>query len=101
MWRKAMARYRIVHWKEIPSVVEATDGDRTEREQLSQKFQDLIDALAMRENATAEDAYLEGWGQGEWLERSGSAAEVARAVAAELEQGFQVLLVERFMPKPG
>ncbi len=97
----AMARYRIVHWKEIPSVVEAADGDRTEREQLSQKFQDLIDALAMRENATAEDAYLEGWGQGEWLERPGSAAEVARAVAAELEQGFQALLVERFMPKPG
>ena len=97
----AMARYRIVHWKEIPSVVEAADGDRTEREQLSQKFQDLIDALAMRESATDEDAYLEGWGQGEWLERPGSAAEVARAVAAELEEGFQALLMKRFMPKPG
>jgi Virulence factor len=96
-----MARYRIVHWKEIPSVVEVTDGDRTEREQLSQKFQDLIDALAMRDSATAEDAYLEGWGQGEWLERPGSAAEVARAVAAELEQGFQALLMKRFMPRPG
>ncbi len=96
-----MARYRIVHWKEIPSLVEATDGDRTAREQLSQKFQDLIDALAMRENATEEDAYLAGWGQGDWLERPGSADEVARAVAAEIEEGFQALLLKRFLPKPG
>jgi hypothetical protein len=96
-----MARYRIVHWKEIPSLVEAADGDRTASEQLSQKFQDLIDALAMRENATEEDAYLEGWGQGEWLERPGSADEVARSVAAEIEDGFQALLMKRFLPKPG
>ena len=96
-----MARYRIVHWKEIPSLVEATDGDRTAREQLSQKFQDLIDALAMRENATEEDIYLAGWGQGDWLERPGSADEVARAVAAEIEEGFQALLLKRFLPKPG
>jgi alkanesulfonate monooxygenase SsuD/methylene tetrahydromethanopterin reductase-like flavin-dependent oxidoreductase (luciferase family) len=95
-----MARYRIVHWKEIPSLVEAADGDRAAREQLSQKFQDLIDALAMRENATDEDAYLDGWGQGEWLERPGSPDEVARAVAAEIEDGFQALLVKRFLPKP-
>ena len=97
----AMARYRIVHWKEIPSVVEAADGDRTAHHQLSQKFQDLIDALAMRENSTEGDAYLGGWGQGEWVERDGSPDEVAGAVAAELEDGFQALLMKRFLPKPG
>jgi hypothetical protein len=96
-----MARYRIVHWKEIPSLVEAADGDRTARRPLSQKFQDLIDALAMRESATESDAYLEGWGQSDWLERDGSPDEVADAVAAELEGGFQTLLTKRFSPKPG
>ena len=96
-----MARYRIVHWKEIPSVVEAADGERTAREQLSQKFQDLIDALAMRENAAEEDAYLDGWGQSDWLDRAGTADEVARAVAAEIEADFQALLMKRFLPKPG
>jgi hypothetical protein len=96
-----MARYRIVHWKEIPSLVEAADGDRTVRLELSQKFQDLIDALAMRENATEADAYLDGWGQGDWVDRAGSPDEVAQAVATELEEGFQALLIRRFLPKPG
>jgi hypothetical protein len=96
-----MARYRIVHWKDVPSLVEAADGDRTARHELSQKFQDLIDALAMREGATEGDAYLDGWGQGAWLERDGSPDEVADAVAAELEDGFQALLMKRFLPKPG
>jgi hypothetical protein len=95
-----MARYRIVHWKDIPSMVEAADGDGTARHPLSQKFQDLIDALAMREGATEGDAYLDGWSQGAWLEREGSPDEVADAVAAEIEEDFQALLVKRFMPKP-
>src|SRR5215813_6879427 len=42
-----MARYRVVHWQDIPSLVEAAEGDRTAQRQLSQRFQDLIDALAM------------------------------------------------------
>ena len=95
-----MARFRIVHWKNIPSVVEAADDEQTVRHQLSQKFQDLIDSLAMREDATEEEAYLEGWGQGEWEERPGPAEVVAQAVAAEIEDGFQTLLMQRFLPKP-
>ena len=82
-------------------MVEAVEGERTAQRQLSQKFQDLIDTLAMRESATAEDAYLEGWGQGAWQERPGSPDEVAGAVAEELEAGFQALLMKRFMPRPG
>lgn len=80
-------------------MVETADGDGTARRQLSAKFQDLIDALAMRDNATEGDAYLEGWGQGEWMERPGSPEEVAEAVALELESGFQALLMKRFLPK--
>jgi alkanesulfonate monooxygenase SsuD/methylene tetrahydromethanopterin reductase-like flavin-dependent oxidoreductase (luciferase family) len=96
-----MARYRVVHWKDIPSMVEAVEGDRTSCRPLSQKFQDLIDALAMRQGATEGEAYLGGWGQGSWLERAGSPEEVADAVAEELERGFEALLMTRFLPKPG
>jgi len=91
-----VARYRIVHWKEIPSLVEAFEGDQVVRLPLSQRFQDLIDAVAMREGATETDAYLEGWGQGPELDRSGDPSTVAQAVAAEIEERFAELVARSF-----
>ena len=93
-----MARYRVIHWKQIPSLVEALDGDHVARVPLSQRFQDLIDAVALREGASEADAYLEGWGQGPDLDRPGPPAAVAEQVAAEIEAGFQDLVAARFLP---
>ena len=87
-----MATYRVLFWKTIPSLVEAQEGDRTARVQLSQRFQDLIDAVAMRVGASASEAYLEGWEQGPITDRPGSAESVAQAVAAELEASFEEVL---------
>lgn len=78
----------MIRWKDVPSLVEADGADGPVRVQLSSRFQELIDALAMRDGATETEAYLEGWGQDADAERAGSAAEVASAVAAELEAGF-------------
>ena len=39
-----MARVRIIQWRDLPSLVEAIDGEHTVRVPLSQRFQDLIDA---------------------------------------------------------
>jgi len=83
-----MARYRIVHWREIPSVVEALDGERVVRLLLSQRFQDLIDAVAMRSGASDSEAYLDGWGQTAETEHPGGVDEVAGQVAAKLEAEF-------------
>ena len=95
-----MARFRIVSWKDIPSLVEASEGNRIVRVPLSQRFQDLIDAVAMREGATETEAYLEGWVPGAEAERPGSPEVVAAQVAAELEAGFQGLAQRRFLPAP-
>ena len=68
--------------------MEAWDAGGTARVSLSQRFQDLIDAVAMRDGATESDAYLEGWGGDAEAERTGPAQPVAEAVAAELEATF-------------
>jgi Virulence factor len=95
-----VARYRILHWKEIPSLVEAFDGDQVVRVPLSQRFQDLIDAVAIREGATESDAYLEGWGQGPELDRAGDPSAVAQAVAAEIEERFPEVAAGRLGSRP-
>jgi len=91
-----VATYRILAWKDIPSAVEASDGDETARVLLSQRFQDLIDAIAMRESETESDAYLEGWAEGEAREAPGNPRQVAARVAAEQEERFEEILMRRF-----
>jgi hypothetical protein len=83
-----VARYRILSWKDIPSVVEATDGDEAAKVQLSERFQMLIDTVAMQLGMDGTDAYLEQWDQGPTEERPGRARDVADAVAADLEMRF-------------
>ena len=90
-----MARYRIVRWREIPALVEAWDDAGRARVLLSPRFQDLIDAVAMREGASESEAYLEAWGEDPEAERAGPARPVAEAVAAELEATFGQL-VDRY-----
>jgi hypothetical protein len=96
-----MARYRILAWKDIPASVEATDDAGTVRAQLSPRFQELIDALAMREGASESDDYLDGWAQGPEFERAGSAGAVAAEVAAECEARFTDLVAARLGSRDG
>ncbi len=91
-----MARYHVVRWRDIPSLVEAWERDRRVQVPLSQRFQDLIDATAMREGASESEAYLAGWGRDPEAERPGEAQPVAEAIAAELEASF-AQYVERYL----
>lgn len=83
-----MATYQVLYWKDIPSVVEATDAQGSVKVQLSDRFQMLIDAVAMQLGMAGTDAYLDQWEHGDEEKRDGSAREVAEKVAAELEARF-------------
>jgi len=80
--------YTILYWQEIPSFVEAKDGDTTKKAPLSDKFQDLIDRAAMRRKLAGTDAYLEGFNRGEPIEKAGDVDEVLRSVTEQLESEF-------------
>ena len=83
-----MAKIQILRWQEIPSVVEVRDGSDVKKIQLSQKFQALIDEVAMRSDLAGTDAYLEEWNKSAVEERDGDAASVVQKVADELEERF-------------
>jgi hypothetical protein len=84
-----MASYQVTYWQEIPSQVDAkASGEKPQKQVLSQRFLELIDLIAQRRKMGATDDYLAGWNKGERLERPGSPAEVAAAVAAEFEARY-------------
>jgi cvfA/B/C family virulence factor len=82
-----MATFRIIAWRDIPASVEAQDGQEQVTVPLSERFQALIDTVAMRTGAHQDDSYLEAW-DARAGERPGSARDVGAAIAAELEARF-------------
>jgi hypothetical protein len=83
-----VATYRVIAWRGIPATVEARDAADSVTHSLSERFQMLIDAAAVQLGLHESDDYLEQWAPGDDQERAGTAAEVAAAVAAELEARF-------------
>ena len=91
-----MATYRLIAWKGIPASVEAQDGAESVTVELSERFQMLIDSVAMQRGLDGSDEYLDSWSRGEPLDRPGTAREVADAVAADLEARFAEFAARAF-----
>ena len=83
-----MATFRVIAWKGIPASVEVQDGADSVTVELSERFQMLIDSVAMQRGLHGSDEYLESWSRGEPEDRPGGAREVADAVTANLEARF-------------
>ena len=87
-----MAKYTVLNWQDLPSLVEATDEDGTHKIQLSQRFQALIDHVAMESGLMGSDAYLDAWNKTYVQEREGKAEDVAKAIAEEVEAQFSDIM---------
>ena len=91
-----MATYQIIAWKDVPAMVEARDETETVTRSLSDRFQQLIDSVAMQLGLQDQDAYLDLWARSAAQERPGRAAEVADAIVAELEARFPEFISHAF-----
>lgn len=83
-----MAQVRIMYWKEIPYGVRASDAGGRVSRQLPEAFQEAVDAAAMADGDTAQEAYQAGFSWGPPEERPGTAAEAADAVVAEIVAAY-------------
>jgi hypothetical protein len=100
-----MARYRVIYWKHIPSMVQVEGDGRIVRAQLSQRFQIAIDNYAMDHGLTGTTDYVAAWRHGDWIERPGAVEDVAQDVILELERQYSTkklsMPVDVVMNAPG
>jgi Virulence factor len=90
----------VISWRAIPAQVTAGKGRAAARIQLSDRFQEAIDAAAMRAGLIGTDAYLEQWRRdgricGDDLEAAVTAA------AAALEHDYPDERLERLVRASG
>ena len=56
-----MAELTVIWWRDIPAQVTAKEGRARAARELPERFQEAIDAAAMRAGLVGSDAYLEEW----------------------------------------
>jgi len=83
-----MAELVIVYWRDIPAQVIVKAGRKSEKRQLSDRFQEAIDMAAMRSGSAGTDAYLQEWRRAEPLPCGEELAAEADAAAARLEADY-------------
>ncbi len=95
-----MPELTIIFWRDIPAQVTAGKGRGAARAQLSDRFQEAIDAAAMRAGLIGTDAYLEQWRREGRICGDDLETEVA-AAAAQLEQDYPEDRLERLARASG
>jgi Virulence factor len=85
-----MARYRVLSWRDIPAQVKVfEEGRRPLSATLSERWQQEIDRVAMRDGLVGTDDYLSQWEWSPDAERDGSAEDVLEALVVELEASWE------------
>ncbi len=95
-----MPELTVISWRAIPAQVTAGKGRSASRVQLSERFQEAIDAAAMRAGLIGTDAYLEEWRREARPCGDDPEAEVA-FTAAQLEADYTDERLERLVRASG
>ncbi|NQV45967.1 MAG: virulence factor [Rhodospirillales bacterium] len=83
-----MAQLTILYWRDIPSQVIAKEGRKSEKILLSDRFQQAIDAAAMKDDASETDDYLAEWRRGEPTPCGDDLVSEATAAADRIESDY-------------
>ena len=91
----ALAKLRIMYWKEIPVQVQAEDDSNTISRQLDERFQQGVDIIAMADESAGTDDYLLGWEWGEYTVVAGTAEEAAQTAVNHINDSMPRDFVNR------
>ena len=80
-----MTKIFILSWQNIPSVIEARDSNGIEKVELSKRFSELIDLVAMKKGIVGTDDYLQDWKK----KKLSSTNKTAKQVVLEMLEYFE------------
>lgn len=81
-----MARLVVVYWRDIPAQVIVKAGRNTAKRELSKRFIEAIDRVAMREGLAGSEAYLDQWRRADLVSCGDDLETEAARAADELER---------------
>ena len=96
-----MVDVTVVYWRDIPAQVLVGKGRRGAKKQLPERFEQAIDAAAMRLGAKDADAYLAEWRKAPPYQVEGDAADVAEAEATRIETEYDRDRVRKLIANNG
>jgi len=80
-----MTKIFILSWRDIPTVIEARDSNSIEKVELSKRFSELVDLIAMKKGLVGTDEYLKNWKK----KRLPSTNKTAKQVVVEISEYFE------------
>ena len=93
--------YQIVYWRDIPAQIKLRSTQGRLARSLSPRFQEAIDAAAMRASATTTDDYLEDWRTSELQQGEGDPERIADVLAAEIEVAYSTDRLDKLVANKG
>ncbi|WP_435136266.1 virulence factor [Pseudopelagicola sp. nBUS_19] len=91
----------IVYWRDIPAQVIVGKGRRGSKKQLTERFEQAIDRVAMRVGASDTDAYLSEWRKSVPYTVEGEPQAIAESEAARLETEFDHARIKLLVDNEG
>ena len=80
-----MTKTFVLFWQDIPTVIEARDATGTEKVELSKRFSELVDLIAMKKGLIGTDDYLQNWKK----KKFPSSTKTAKQTVLEMSKYFE------------
>ncbi len=84
-----MAKLSVLYWQDIPTIVEGRDKHGVQKVELSKRFGELVDMIAMRKGLVGTDQYLQNWKRKRIPDSDLSASQSVHDLVKEFEERYE------------
>ena len=91
----------VVYWRDIPAQIIVGKGRKASKVQLTERFEQAIDRVAMKIGAAETDAYLAEWRKADAYFVDGEQDAVAQAEAAKIEAEYNREKIKQLVNNDG